>query len=78
MILLIESDAAYLVISQACSYVAPIFYRGKATAGHPSLNGDIQVIWKTLQNIISSTDEAETGGVFIGSQQAVPIITAMS
>ena len=78
MILYIESDAAYLVLPQAHSHVASIFYLRNATAGRPPLNGAIQVICKTLQNVVSSAAEAETGGIFIGGQQAVPIITALS
>ena len=78
MILYIDSDAAYLVLPQAHSRVASIFYLGNATAGRSPLNGAIQVICKTLQNVVSSTGKAETGGIFIGDQQAVPIITALS
>ena len=78
MILYTESDAAYLLLPQACSCVASIFYLSNATAGRPPLNGAIQVIFKTLQNVVSSTAKAETGGIFIGSQQAIPIITALS
>ena len=78
MILYIESDAAYLFLSQACSRVATIFYLSNATSGRPPLNGAIQVIFKTLKNVVSSPVKAETGGIFIGGQQAVPIITALS
>ena len=78
VILYIESNADYLVLPQACSCVASIFYLGNTTSGRPPLNGTIQVISKTLQNVVSSAVEAETGGIFIGGQQAFPIITAMS
>ena len=78
MILYIESDAAYLVLPQARSRVASILYLGNATTGRPPLNGAIQVICKTLQYVVSSVAKAETGGIFIGGQQAVPIITALS
>ena len=66
MILYKESDAAYLVLPQARSRVASIFYLSNATSGSPPLNGAIQVICKTLQNVVSSAAEAETGGIFIG------------
>ena len=78
MILYIESDAAYLVLPQARSRVDRIFCLSSATTGRPPLNYTIQVICKTLQNVVSSASEAETGGIFIGGQQAVPIITALS
>ena len=78
MILYIESDASYLVLPQARSRVASIFYLSNATSGRPPINGAIQVIFKTLQNVVSSASEAETGGIFIGGQQAVPIIASLS
>ena len=78
MILYIESDTAYLVLPQARSPVASIFYLSNATAGRPPLNGAIQVICKTLHNVVSSAAKVETGGIFIGGQQAVPIIATLS
>ena len=78
IILYIESDAAYLVLTQARSRVSSIFYLSNTTSGRPPLNGAIQVICKTLQNVVSFADEAETGSIFIGSQQAFPIIAALS
>ena len=78
MILYIKSDAAYLVLTKARSRVVSIFYLSNATAERPPLNVAIQFICKTLQNVVSSAAEAETGSIFVGSQQAVPIITALS
>ena len=78
MILYTESDAAYLVLPKAHSCVANIFYLSNATAGRPPLNGAIQVICKTLQNVVSSAAKAETGVIFVGSQKAFPFITNLS
>ena len=78
MILYIEPDAAYLVLPQARGRFSGIFYLSNATAGRLPLNGAIQVISKSLQNVVSSAAEAEIGGIFIGGHQAVPIITALS
>ena len=78
MILYIESDSAYLVLPKARSRVASIFYLSNATSGRPPLNGAMQVICKTLHKVVSSAAKAETGGIFVGGQQAVPIITALS
>ena len=78
MILYVESDAAYPILPQARSRVASIFYLRNATSGRPPLKEGIQVICKTLKNVVSSAAEAETGFIFIGGQQAVPILTAMS
>ena len=66
MILYIELDAAYLVLSKSRSHVASIFYLSNATTARPPLNGAIQVICKNLQNVVSSVAESETGGIFIG------------
>ena len=44
IILYIESDAAYLVLLQARSRFASIFYLSNATAGRPPFHGAIQVI----------------------------------
>ena len=78
MIIYIESDTAYFVLPQARSRFVSIFCLSNATSGRPPLNGAIQVICNTLQNVVSSTAKAETGGIFIGNQQAVPIITVLS
>ena len=78
MILYTDSDTAYLVPPKARSHVSSIFYLSNATDERPLLNGAIQVICKTLQNVVSSTSEAETGCIYIGGQKAVPIITALS
>ena len=78
MILYIESDAAYLLLPQACSCFARIFYLSNATCRRPPLNGAIQVICKTLQDVVSFATEAETGGIFIGGHHAIPIITELS
>ena len=78
MILYKESDAAYHFLPQARSRVASIFYLSNSTSRRPALNGAIHVICKTLQNVLSSAAKAETGVIFIGGQQAVPIITALS
>ena len=77
MIIYIESDASYLVLPQTRSRVVSIFYLSNATYARPPLNGAIQVIFKNLQNIFSSAAKAETGGIFISDQQAVPIVTAL-
>ena len=76
--LYMKTDAAYLVLPQARSRVAIIFYLSNTAAGRPPLNGAIQVICRTLHNVVSSTAKTETGGIFIGGQQAVPIITSLS
>jgi hypothetical protein len=79
MILYIESDAAYLVLPKARSRAAGIFFLGdKCPPGNrPKLNGVIDILCKTLKNVVSSAAEAETGGIFMNAQHAIQIITAL-
>ena len=80
MILYIESDAAYLVLPKARSRAAGIFYLSDKCdpKTRPPLNGSIEVLCKTLKNVVSSAAEAETGGIFMNGQYAVQIIAALN
>ena len=75
MVLMLDSDAAYLVLPNAKSRIARYFYLSdhpsKTTT--PSLNGAIMVVCKALKNVVSSAAESETAGVFINAQLAIPI-----
>jgi len=75
MVLMIDSDAAYLVLPNAKSRIAGYFYfsnhPSKTTT--PSLNGAIMVVCKALKNVVSSAAESEIAGVFINAQLAIPI-----
>ena len=68
----IDSDAAYLVAPKARSRVAGYFQ----LTDHPPTklhNGAILVECKTLRHVVSSSAEAETGGIFHNAQVAIPI-----
>jgi hypothetical protein len=75
MILLIDSNAAYLVAQKSRSRVAGYFYLADYpdVSKHPTLNGAILVECKTLRHVVSSAAEAETGGLFQNAQVAIPI-----
>ena len=75
MILWIKSDVAYLVLPKTKSCIASYFYLSNylERVTHPTINGAILVVCKTLRHVVFSSAEAETAGVFINAQQALPI-----
>lgn len=80
MILSVVSDAAYLVLPNARSRAAGLFFltdRSTSSPPSPKPNGPVHVLCKTLKGVPSSAAEAETGGLFLNAQEAVPIITAL-
>ena len=40
-------------------------------------NGAVHVLCKTVRGVPASAAEAETAGLFVGAQEAVPMITAL-
>jgi hypothetical protein len=80
MILCIIADAAYLVLPNARSRCAGMYFlTDKPTSDppDPKPNGAVHVLCKTLRGVPASAAEAETGGLFLNGQEAVPIITAL-
>ena len=69
MVLHIDSDADYLVIPESRSVYAGQFYLSDWPCDKPNLpptkrNGPIITTCKTIHNVFSSADEAETTGTF--------------
>jgi len=80
MILCVISDAAYLVLPKARSRAAGTFFLTNKTDPKdpkPTPNGAVHVLCKTLKGVPSSAAEAETGGLFLNAQEAVPLRTAL-
>ena len=81
MVLHIDTDAAYLVLPGAKSRIAGYYYlsgRPPATGTPtPTINGAIHVECKTLKHVVASAAEAETGGLFVNSQLAIPLRHAL-
>ena len=75
MKLFVDSNAAYLVLPNAKSRVAGYFYLSSTPPANesPNVNAPILVICKTLRSVVASVAEAETAGVFINAQLALPI-----
>jgi hypothetical protein len=82
MILSVCSDAAYLVLPNARSRAAGLFFLADRqgatnTPPAPKPNGPVHVLCKTLRTVAASASEAETGALFLNAQEAVPMITAL-
>ena len=75
MVLYIDSDATYLVLSNAKSRIARYFYLSDHLSREilPLLNGAILVECKGIKHAVSSSVEAETAGLFYNAQMALPI-----
>jgi hypothetical protein len=70
MILTIHSDAAYLVAAMARSRAAGYHFFGNKDG--KLFNGPIFVLAKIIKNVMGSAAEAETGGLYMNAQEAVP------
>ena len=80
MILNVESDAAHLVMPGACIHITGPFYLSNHTTNliNPSnvkTNGPILTKCNTLQHVVVSGAESETGGFFINVQNIVQMRT---
>jgi hypothetical protein len=81
MILCVVADAAYLVVlPNARSRCAGLFFLSNISTANPPQpkpNGAVHVLCKTIRGVPASAAEAETGGLFLNGQEAIPIITAL-
>ena len=80
MCLHIDSDAAYLVAPGAKSRIAGYYYLRSAykptsdsIEPKPPLNAPVHVECRLLKHVVSSSAEAETGGIYANCQAAIPI-----
>jgi hypothetical protein len=76
MVLHIDSDAAYLVLPNACSRFAGHYYLSnqppeKPAKPEPKTNGPILTVCKTIRGVMASAAEAKTGGVYGNAQEAI-------
>jgi len=80
MILYLIADAAYLILPDARSGCAMLYtLYNSSTSKPPSIkpNGPVLVLVKTIHGVTTSASEAEMGGIFIGAQEAVPILNTL-
>ena len=66
IILLIDSNAAYLIMPQAKSRIADYYYLSNypEKTPHPAINGTILVECKALRHVVFTSTEATNAGVF--------------
>jgi hypothetical protein len=79
-ILSVVADAAYLVLPNARSRYAGLYLLSdisNTSPPEPKPNGAVHVLCKTIRGVPASAAEAETGGLFLNRQEAIPIITAL-
>ena len=74
MILLVDSDAVYLVMPKAKSKIAGYFQLNNDPVKvlHPNVNRAILIEYKALRHVVSSAAEADTAGIFHNAQVAIP------
>jgi hypothetical protein len=80
MIRHVVADAAYLPSSKARSRCAGLYYLSDMPTSDPpnsKPNGPVHVLCKTIRGVPASAAEAETGGLFLNGQEALPIRTAL-
>mmetsp|Transcript_13683 Transcript_13683/g.16644 ORF Transcript_13683/g.16644 Transcript_13683/m.16644 type:complete len:132 (+) Transcript_13683:573-968(+) len=75
IVLHVDTDAAYLVLSNAKSRITVNFYLSShpSQSSPPPLNGAILVQCSTLKNVVGSAAESECGGCYHNATTAIPI-----
>ena len=80
MCLHVDSDAAYLVAPGAKSRIAGYYYlssrytpTNNTINPTPPLNAPVHVECKLLKHVVSSSAEAETGGIYANCQTSIPL-----
>ena len=85
MVLLVDSDAAYITMLEAWSFYARNFYLSDRPSPEPvkpspKRNGPIHTECKKIHNVVSSAAEAETCGTFNNGKVAIniwPVLIAL-
>ena len=78
MILHVESDASYLVLRNVRSNITGHYFLSSTPPLPPAPpkaapNGPILTEYKSLEHVVASAAEAETGGLFYNGQTIIPI-----
>ena len=75
IILLVDSNTVYLILSKAKSRVVGYFYLSDNLAKYiePMLNTSVLVLYKTIHHIVSLVAKVKIVGVFLNAQLALPI-----
>jgi hypothetical protein len=73
MILHIHSDASYLLVSKARSRLGGLFFLGKKSPEHDTINGYILNVASVIKNVVASAAESEVGACFHNAQSGAPL-----
>ena len=75
MVLMVDSDTAYLIIPQVKSRIARYFQLSEypMKTSNLTLNSAILVYYKAIKYVIALLEKAEMAGVFHNAQLAIPI-----
>ena len=84
MILHIDSDALYLLVSKCRSQAGGSYYLSDKIGtpsflekNSPPINSPIYVLSKIMRNVVASAAESELGALLLNGQKAVPICTTL-
>ena len=77
MILMTDTNSAYIVLPYAHSRIADHYYLTERmldySKGNPTPNGLILTEFKTIMTVVSSSSEDETGGILENTQNFIPL-----
>ena len=73
MILVLETDAAYLVQPEARSRASGWFVLTNTPATTIKINAPIHVMCSTIKIVVASAAEAEIASIYLGCQRACPL-----
>jgi len=73
MILVIETDAAYLAQSEAKSRASGWFILTNKPSASIKVIAPLHVMCTTIKNVVASTAEADDLGLYLGCQRACPM-----
>ena len=59
-----------------CGILLP-WRRLQSSTDKLAINGAVHVLCKTIPNVVSSAAKAETGGIYHGAREAVPMIESL-
>jgi len=78
MILVLETDAAYLVHPEARSRASGWFVLTNTPATTIKINAPIHVMCSPIKNVVASAAEAEIASIYLGCQRACPLRTLLT
>ena len=75
------TDAVYMVLPDACSWVKTLFILSSQSSSHSPVfnpNGPFHVLVEIIWGVPALASKAKTGGLVLGGQEACPITTILT